>query len=100
MKSWMTSFLLFLLTLGFSPMVDSDLFDHHEIISTALENAPTFFTQTLTDSQLKQQSKTNYIAFDFEPFVLLAETNPYLVLHSYYLPIYHLNQEKEYFLLI
>lgn len=81
-------------------MVNADVFDEQALLSTSLENAPTFHALAVTNSELKHQTKTNYIAFEFVPIVLLAETNPHLVLHSYYLPIYQLKQEKEYFLLI
>lgn len=96
----MTSLLLVVFTIAFSPVVSEDVFGKPNVISAALENVPALNTSAASSNEIKDQLKQSYIAFDFVAIVLLAETNPHLVLHNFYLPIYDREQEKEFFLLI
>jgi hypothetical protein len=57
-------------------------------------------SESVTSFASQFDKRDHFIAQDFNPIVLLADTTNQIHFSSYYLPIYKLHRQKDYFLLI
>jgi hypothetical protein len=77
-----------------APSVD---FGHDQLAS--IQANPSWQSDALKNPNEKNSEKSQYIAQDFTPIVVLADFQDFTGF-QYYIPIYNLHRQKEYFLLI
>ncbi len=67
---------------------------------TSLQSIPIWESNALRNPSEKQSEKNHLIAQDFIPIVAIAPQYDVHVSFDYYLPLYNLHRQKQYFLLI